>query len=144
METELNALAERHRRNYEMLDSMGGFAPTMGIIGTVMGLVNVLSRLSEPSALGHSIATAFIATFYGVASANLVWIPLAGKLKARSRAEVAGCRLTLDALLAIQAGDNPRIVREKLEVHIAPGWREVASVGQTQTASSNGREPVPA
>lgn len=140
MESELGGLEQRHRRAHRMLDAMGGYAPTMGILGTVMGLVHVLSRLSEPSALGQSIAAAFVATLYGVASANLIWLPLANKLKAKTRAEIEVRRLTLDAVLAIQAGDNPRIVREKLEVHLAPGRRGVSnrarSAGEPKAAEA--------
>lgn len=135
LEKEMDGLAKRHESNYRMLDAMGGYAPTMGILGTVMGLVHVLSRLSEPSELGHAIAAAFVATLYGVASANLIWLPMAGKLKLKSHAELDARRLTLDAVLSIQAGDNPRIVREKLEVHLPPRKRGVAAEGETAKGS---------
>ncbi len=120
LENEIAALEERHKSGYGMLEAMGGFSPTMGIIGTVLGLVTVLSHLDNPSELGHSIATAFIATLMGVSLANLVWLPLAGKLKLRSKEEVAGRELILEGLAALQAGENPRIVRQKLEAYLAP------------------------
>ena len=123
LEKDLHMLDRRHQRGIQMLEAMGGFSPTMGILGTVMGLVHVLGSLSEPAALGESIAAAFVATLYGVASANLIWLPMGNKLKAKSRAELEGHRLTLDAVLSIQAGENPRILRDRLEVHLAPGHR---------------------
>ena len=117
---ELEALRERHERNIAMFESLGGYGPTMGIIGTVMGLVNVLGNLDDPSKLGHMIAAAFIATLYGVASANIVWLPIASKLRQKSASEVDARTLAISAIRAIAAGDNPRIVREKLEAHRPP------------------------
>ncbi len=142
MEKDMEVLAERHHRGAEMLDALGGYAPTMGIIGTVMGLVNVLSNLSQPSELGGSISTAFIATLYGVGSANLIWLPLGGKLKAKSQTEMDARRLTLDAVLSIQAGDNPRIVREKLEVHLNPAQRGGVSERASKAATEQGFAPA--
>ncbi len=121
--TDIQALRERHEAGYGILEAMGGYAPTMGIIGTVMGLIHVLSSLEDPSQLGPAIAVAFVATLYGVSSANLLWLPLATKLKAKSKQEVFLRELALQGLLAIQAGDNPRIVREKLEAFLAPSHR---------------------
>lgn len=126
LEAEVGAMQRRHRQAYGLLESMGGFAPTMGIIGTVMGLVNVLSRLDDPSSLGHSIAVAFIATLYGVASANVLWLPLASKLKAKSADEAWTRELVVEAVLSVQAGDNPRILREKLEAQLPHGRRSGA------------------
>ncbi len=123
LDIDLGSMAERHAKNYGMLEAMGGYAPTMGIIGTVLGLVNVLSNLEAPSELGHAIATAFIATLYGIASANLLWLPLGGKLRAMSKEEVWIREVAREGVLAVQAGDNPRIVREKLEAFLAFGQR---------------------
>ena len=85
-----------------------------------MSLVHVLENLDSPSSLGHSIAGAFIATLYGVGSANLVFLPIANKLKEMSADEIAYRELALEAILSIQAGDNPRLLREKLETFLAP------------------------
>ena len=115
MESDVAAMSERHEGRYAMFEAAGGFAPTMGIIGTVMGLVNVLSHLDKPDELGKSIATAFIATLYGVLSANVFWLPVAQRLKQRNKEEVAQRQLAIEGVLAVQAGDNPRVVREKLE-----------------------------
>jgi len=118
MESDVAAMSERHEGKYAMLASAGGYAPTMGIIGTVMGLVNVLSHLDKPDELGHSIAVAFIATLYGVLSANVFWLPMGERLKQRNKEEVARRTLAVEGVLADQAGDNPRVVREKLEAFL--------------------------
>jgi chemotaxis protein MotA len=113
---------------------MGGFAPTMGIIGTVLGLINVLSNLSDTSTLGHKIAGAFIATFYGVFSANIIFLPLGNKLKARMKHEAHVGEMSLEGVISIQAGDNPRIVREKLDGFLPPKLR----AGSAEAGSSAG------
>jgi chemotaxis protein MotA len=115
MESDVAAMSERHEGNFAMFAAAGGFAPTMGIIGTVMGLVNVLSHLDKPDELGKSIATAFIATLYGVLSANVFWLPVGERLKQRNKEEVARRTLAVEGVLSVQAGDNPRVLREKLE-----------------------------
>lgn len=123
LETELSFIASRHAAAFGILEAMGGFAPTMGIIGTVMGLIHVLGNLSNPAGLGGAIATAFKATLYGVWSANLLWLPLATKLKRRSEQEVLVREMMLAGILAIQAGDNPQIVEEKLKSYLSPEMR---------------------
>jgi chemotaxis protein MotA len=124
LETEIDAMAERHEVGIQMFEAMGGFCPTMGVLGTVMGLVVVLGHLSEPEKLGHSIAVAFIATLYGVGLANIVFLPIAAKLKSFSKAEQHERFLIMHGILAVQAGDNPRIVREKLEAYLPPSKRQ--------------------
>lgn len=126
LEGEIDAMAHRHRSGYGLLDAMGGYAPTMGIIGTVMGLIHVLSSLENPSQLGPAIAVAFTATLYGVASANLIWLPLASKLKQKSADEAWLRQLIVEGIIAVQAGDNPRVVREKLETQLPPAARSTA------------------
>jgi chemotaxis protein MotA len=120
MEAYLDSRTERHKAGREMLESAGGFAPTMGIIGTVMGLVHVLGNLSNPDTLGPSIAVAFIATLYGVSSANLFWLPLASKLKGLHALEDAETRLVVEGVMLIGHGANPRIVGEKLQTFLEP------------------------
>jgi chemotaxis protein MotA len=115
LELDTEALQRRHSTGIALFATMGGYAPTMGVIGTVMGLVNVLGHLDEPSTLGESIAVAFIATLIGVASANIVWLPVSNALKVKSGQEVAERRMAMTGILAIQAGDNPRIVAQKLD-----------------------------
>jgi len=124
METEMALTTDRHEAGIGLLDAMGGYAPTMGILGTVMGLVNVLSELANPEELGHLIASAFLATLYGIASANLLWLPLAGKLRGKDDRETLARRMMMAGVLSIQAGESPRLVREKLESFLAPAERE--------------------
>jgi chemotaxis protein MotA len=95
----------------------------MGIIGTVMGLVHVLENLDAPATLGPAISGAFIATLYGVGSANVVFLPTANKLKAMSADEIELRSMTLEGILSIQAGDNPRVVADKLMSFISPAER---------------------
>jgi chemotaxis protein MotA len=124
LETDSALVGERHAAGYSVLDGMGGYAPTMGIIGTVMGLVNVLGNLSSPDELGPAIAVAFIATLYGVATANLLWLPLGSKLKKKSQAEIYLRELMIEGVLSVQAGDNPRIVKDKLDAYLSPLQRK--------------------
>lgn len=120
LETEIDLMRERHQTGAKFFQTAGGFAPTMGIIGTVMGLVNVLSHLEDASNLGHSIATAFIATFYGVASANIAWLPIGNKLKIRSSNEMLTRDIIAEGILAIQAGESPRIIDDRLKSFLPP------------------------
>lgn len=114
LRTEVDSLYEERHAEAGVWETMGGFAPTLGIIGTVIGLVLVLSNISDPSSLAASISVAFIATLYGVGSANLVFLPIGNKLKLCASDEVAGKEMLIEGILAIQSGDNPRIVEEKL------------------------------
>lgn len=124
LETELSFVESRHEAGAAVFEAAGGFAPTMGIIGTVMGLIHVLGNLSDVAKLGPLIATAFIATLYGVGSANLFWLPVASKLKQRSKQEMLVKEMALEGILAVQAGENPSILRQKLLVFLAPKGRE--------------------
>jgi chemotaxis protein MotA len=124
LETELEFLEARHEAAARILESAGGFAPTMGIIGTVMGLVHVLGDLSDVNRLGPQIATAFTATLYGVASANVLWLPLANKLKRRNQEEVLLKQIVIEGILSIQAGENPNILGQKLKAFLPPAQRE--------------------
>ena len=125
LEIETHHMAGRHKGGQGVLVSMGGYAPTMGIIGTVMGLVNVLSHMDNPEHLASSIATAFLATLYGVASANLIWLPLAAKLGQVDEEELLMRAIMTEGVIAIQAGDNPRIVGSKLEAFLPPSARKL-------------------
>jgi chemotaxis protein MotA len=123
LQSEIDGMALRHQHNAKFFANAGGFAPTLGILGTVMSLVHVLENLDSPASLGHSIAGAFIATLYGVGSANLIFLPIANKLKELSAEELLHREMLLEAILSIQAGDNPRMLREKLETFYAPAER---------------------
>ena len=123
LQTEVAQLAARHGQGARMLEQMGGLAPTLGVTGTVMGLVHMMGKLDDPSAMGPSIAAAFLATLYGVASANLVFLPLAGKLKTLSRIEQNTCEIVIEGARAIQRGDNPILVAELLKSFLPPADR---------------------
>jgi chemotaxis protein MotA len=126
LEGEIDGMEQRHHLGSDLFEKAGGFAPTMGIIGTVMGLVHVLENLDQPATLGPSISGAFIATLLGVGAANVVFLPVGNRLKALSRQEVSMRLMVLEGILAIQAGDNPRIVAEKLLTFVPPGERAAA------------------
>lgn len=118
LETEIDMMRQRHDKNAKIFETLGAYAPTLGIIGTVMGLVNVLGNLEDSSKLGHSIATAFIATLYGVASANLFSLPIAAKLKKLTDEEALWKEIMMEGALAIQSGDNPHIIATKLNSYL--------------------------
>ena len=128
MKTELELMEERHSLGAKFFETAGGFAPTMGIIGTVMGLVNVLGHLSDSGNLGGAIATAFIATFYGISTANILWLPIAAKLKSRSNDESLAREMIMEGVLSIQAGESPRIIGDRLKSFLPPDERQ-KSVG---------------
>lgn len=134
LETEVMALQERHRVGESIFTAMGGFSPTLGVIGTVSGLVHMLANLSDPGKMGPAIAGAFIATLYGVSLANLIYLPLASKLKLRSSDEVFYCALAIEGILSIQAGDNPRIVESKMQAFLGPKQREAIERGGREEA----------
>ncbi|WP_010240896.1 flagellar motor protein [Clostridium arbusti] len=115
LELSADLIEERHRVGIAMFESAGGFAPTMGITGTVTGLVHVLNNLSDPSKLGGLIAGAFIATLYGIGSANFLWLPIGTKLKELNFQEVAEKNLIIEAIICIQEGINPNTLEEKLK-----------------------------
>jgi len=127
LEIETEAMGARHSVAAKVFKDAGGFSPTIGIIGTVMGLIHVLENLDNPETLGPAISGAFIATLYGVAMANVIFLPTANRLAGLSKAEVELRTLTLEGILGIQAGDNPRILAEKLQSFIPPALRNGAS-----------------
>jgi chemotaxis protein MotA len=141
LHSEIDGMSERHAHVARIFATAGGFAPTLGILGTVMSLVHVLENLDSPSSLGHSIAGAFIATLYGVGSANLVFLPISNKLKELSAEELVHREMLLSAILAIQAGDNPRLLREKLETFLPPTTRNAPSA-PAETAPPAQAEPA--
>ncbi|HEY3438362.1 MAG TPA: motility protein A [Actinotalea sp.] len=100
--------------------AMGGYAPTIGIIGTVVSLVHVLENLTEPAELGAMIASAFVATLWGLLSANLMWLPIGARITRCSELECAGMELAVEGLLAIQSGANPRLVGQRLRSLMPP------------------------
>jgi chemotaxis protein MotA len=123
LESENDAMRKRHAAATQPFEKAGGYAPTMGIIGTVFGLIHVLGNLDQPATLGPMIAAAFIATLIGVASANVVFLPAGARLKQLSQEELHARALIVEGILSIQAGDNPRVVQEKLITFVPPKLR---------------------
>jgi chemotaxis protein MotA len=123
LESENDAMRKRHAAGVQPFDKAGGYAPTMGIIGTVFGLIHVLGNLDKPATLGPSISAAFVATLLGVASANVVYLPIGARLKQLSQDELHARALIVEGILSIQAGDNPRVVQEKLMTFVPPALR---------------------
>jgi chemotaxis protein MotA len=121
MEAQVEAKKKDDAVGAKMFADMGGFAPTIGIIGTVLGLVHVLQNLSEPGKLGELIAGAFVATLWGVMTANVMWLPLSNRLKRISGLEAALMELAIEGVVSIQAGANPRLVAQKLRSLLPPG-----------------------
>ena len=114
LEARVDARRARDRTMAKIFTDMGGFAPTIGIIGTVVSLVHVLENLADPSSLGHMIAAAFVATLWGLLSANLIWLPIAARIKRVSELETVHMEMAMEGLLAVQAGSSPRVVGQRL------------------------------
>jgi chemotaxis protein MotA len=117
LETEIHAEWEENALCAKVWESAGGFAPTVGILGAVLGLIHVMENLSDPSKLGPGIAVAFVATVYGVGLANLLFLPIAAKLKRKLNLEKERKTLIAEGVLSIQAGLNPRVLEEKLKAY---------------------------
>jgi chemotaxis protein MotA len=137
--TDLLLSEEKMKTHASVYQTAGGFSPCMGIIGTVLGLVHVMGNLSDPDGLGPAIAVAFMATLYGVGTANLVMLPLCKKLQFNAKEEAHLGSMITEGILAIQAGDNPRLVQEKLLSFIErEKWEDLtnekAAVGKAATA----------
>ena len=126
MTTEIIYLEERHRLGSEIFTTMGTFAPAVGMLGTIIGLVQMLMQMSDPSQIGAPMAVALLTTFYGTLLANLLFLPVASKLKTRSKQEVLIKQMVLEGVISIQSGDNHRVVEQKLKAFIAPNARMVA------------------
>lgn len=127
MELEIDSRRAANKVGVKFFGDMGGYAPTLGIIGTVIGLIHVLSNLSTPEKLGHLIAGAFVATLWGVLSANAIWLPMSNKLKRMSDLEIAHMELLVEGVLAVQSGTNPRLVEQKLRSILPDRRRPVAA-----------------
>jgi chemotaxis protein MotA len=114
LEREIATYEDEKRRVAKVFETAGGFAPTVGILGAVLGLIHVMENLTDPSKLGAGIAVAFVATIYGVGSANLILLPLAKKLTNRLNEELCRKELIVEGVLGIQSGVNPYYLEQKL------------------------------
>ncbi|MFH1912844.1 MAG: MotA/TolQ/ExbB proton channel family protein [Pseudomonadota bacterium] len=126
MEIELEFMKQRHRQGQSVFRGMGTMAPAFGMIGTLIGLVNMLSNLSDPSSIGPAMAIALLTTFYGAVLANCVFLPMATKLEERSAEDSLFMQIMIEGVASLQRGDHPSVVREKLQAFLAPAMREQA------------------
>jgi len=123
LETELDFIEQRHKAGQGLFESMATAAPGFGMIGTLIGLINMLGSLDDPTTIGPSMAVALITTLYGSLFANLFFSPMANKLKVKSGEEILEREIMVEGLLSIQAGENPRIIEEKLKAFLPPSMR---------------------
>ena len=127
METELVSIEGRHKSCIGFWDTLGAMGPAWGMIGTLIGLVDMLYHMDNVETLGPAMAVALITTLYGSLLANLICIPISNKLKADNAAEMMLKEVMIEGLLSIQAGENPRVIEEKLKSFLAPKDREVSA-----------------
>ncbi|WP_243546417.1 motility protein A [Pseudodesulfovibrio tunisiensis] len=124
MEIELDFMKQRHRAGQGVFKGMGTMAPAFGMIGTLIGLVNMLQNLSDPSSIGPAMAVALLTTFYGAVLANVVFLPLATKLEQRSEEDALFMQIMIEGVASLQKGDHPTVVKEKLQAFLSPALRE--------------------
>ena len=114
LEVEVSVLEDEYISYAKVYEAFGGYAPCVGIIGAVLGLIHVMENLANPSALGSGIAVAFVATVYGVGMANLLFLPMGNKIKIKAKDLIAGKLLVVEGLMSVAQGENPRMIEEKL------------------------------
>ncbi|MCD6526692.1 MAG: MotA/TolQ/ExbB proton channel family protein [Desulfuromonas sp.] len=124
MERELEYVQERHESGAEIFTTMAAYAPAMGMIGTLIGLVQMLQTMDDPSSIGPAMAVALLTTFYGAVAANVLFTPMSGKLKHRSASEMLCKTLIAEGMNSILAGENPRVMEQRLHAFVAPNLRE--------------------
>ena len=129
METELVSVEGRHKDKIGFWENLGAMGPAWGMIGTLIGLINMLKKMDDPSAIGPSMAVALITTLYGSILANWICAPVASKLMAKNADEIMVKEIEIEGLLSIQAGENPRVIEEKLKSFLAPADRGVSEEG---------------
>ena len=129
LETELQFIEERHKAGQDMISAMGDAAPAFGMIGMLIGLVIMLKNMDDPAAIGPGMAIALLTTMYGAILSNILLGPIAKKLKAISSKELLAKRMIIEGIMAIQSGDNPRIVEHKLSVFLSPKFRSTSEEG---------------
>jgi len=124
LNTEVDYIQQRHEKGASIFLSIGAYAPAMGMVGTLIGLVQMLQTMDDPSTIGPAMAVALLTTFYGAVIANVICIPMAGKLKMRSENELLTKTLIIEGMQSILSGENPRIMEQKLHAFISPKLRE--------------------
>lgn len=136
LHTELAFIEERHRTGQNIFVTMGTAAPAFGMIGTLIGLVLMLQTLSDPSSIGPGMAVALLTTLYGALLANVVFLPIAEKLRNRTNEEILIKELSIEGIMSIQSGDNPRIVQQKLLAFLAPKARVQGAPAATEAEAA--------
>jgi chemotaxis protein MotA len=126
LEVEMDFARSRHQLGAEVFTTMGTYAPAMGMIGTLIGLVQMLQNMDDPSSIGPAMAVALLTTFYGSVLANIVCMPIAGKLRTRSKEEMLAKEMTVAGVISLSNGDNPRVLEQKLHAFVPPKHREPA------------------
>jgi chemotaxis protein MotA len=124
LNTEIEYIQQRHEKGANIFISLGTIAPAMGMVGTLIGLVQMLQTMDDPSKIGPAMAVALLTTFYGAVMANVMFLPMAGKLRLRSDSEMLIKTLIIEGMQSILSGENPRIMEQKLHSFIAPKMRE--------------------
>ena len=120
LDTEIEFVKDRHKLGADIFTAMGTFAPAMGMIGTLIGLVQMLQSMDDPSTIGPAMAVALLTTFYGALLANILCMPISGKLKTRSQEEMLTKEMTIQGIISLSNGDNPRILEQKLQAFLPP------------------------
>jgi len=128
MDLEADWQRQRHSTGKKLMDQMGSFAPAFGMIGTLVGLVQMLQNLSDPSMIGEGMATALLTTLYGAVLANIVFLPLSAKLEQLANREALLRELMIEGIVAIQSGEKPALIKEKLKGFLSPNLREAVEV----------------
>ncbi len=142
MSAEINAMEDRHQKGRTIIEKAGEYAPAWGMVGTLIGLVLMLNNLTDPSTLGPQMAVALLTTFYGSLLANLVFIPMAGKLEMKTEEEVFMKQIVIEGVIGVQSGQNPRILKEKLSAFLsedmkkAQGTEDEEVVGEAANEAS--------
>jgi chemotaxis protein MotA len=121
---EINYIRERHESGADIFAALGSYAPAIGMVGTLIGLVQMLQSMDDPSSIGPAMAVALLTTFYGAVAANVLFLPMAGKLKTRSQFEILKKELIVEGMNSILSGENPRIMEQKLHAYLAPKDRQ--------------------
>lgn len=132
MVEDLAAMEERHESSAAIFTQAGTYAPTLGVLGAVVGLIAALGNLDDIDALGHAIAAAFIATLFGIFSGYVLWHPFANKLKRKSKQEVMVKQVMVEGILSIQDGASPRVIEEKLKIYVPASQRNQESAPETR------------
>ncbi len=143
LETEIIFLEQRHNNGIKLFNVAGALAPAFGFLGTLIGLIAMLVKMSDPETLGPAMAVALVTTLYGVILSNMVFIPLGEKLKARNEEEIKAKEMIIEGIMSIQSGDNPRIVADKLNTFLPPRSRsekEGKPAGKGERKAGGGSE----